>query len=361
MSQEHSGFFINTRQGVIDDATEFYEWQLLRLFIGLDIYWHAHSFGSNDLPPGHRGYIVKVEGHDLDWLTRQAKLVDAPIFVLNGCINPGDFFDPVPSVHWLPWVDWHYQLRAMLHNFSPVVTKQLTKKISSLVRISKPNKMIALAAVKKYHGHDSIVSLNENLYWRTYLKDSRTGHSDFDALLKEVDTYASECQYIDDVSNYRANDTLLHIKLNDFHHPAYQCCAINVTNESFYNSDGRETNGRYFTYPGPFLTEKTLKCLLGETAFIANGQFQTYSTLRSLGFEFEYGLDLSHDKVKPDLERLIAMFGLIQSLQAMDTMEIFENTRTSCLHNKEHVLSGKFYSISEKINQDTVEYIYNNI
>jgi hypothetical protein len=361
MSQEHSGFFIDTRQGVIDDATEFYEWQLLRSFIGLDIYWHAHSFGSDDLPPGHRGYIVKVEGHDLDWLLRQSRLVDAPIFVLNGCVNPGDFFDSVASVHWLPWVDWHYHLRAMLHNFSPVVTKQLTKKISSLVRISKPNKMIALAAVKKYHSHDSIVSLNENLHWRTYLNNSRTGHSDFDALLKEVDTYAGECQYIDDVSTYQDNNTLLHIKLNDFHHPAYQCCAINVTNESFYNSDGWEANGRCFTYPGPFLTEKTLKCLLGETAFIANGQFQTYSTLRSLGFEFDYGLDLSYDNVKPDLERLIAMFGLIQSLQSLDTMEIFENTRNSCLHNKEHVLSGKFYSISEKINQETVQYIYSNI
>ena len=43
MSQEHSGFFIDTRQGVIDDPTEFYEWQLLRSFIGLDIYWHAQQ------------------------------------------------------------------------------------------------------------------------------------------------------------------------------------------------------------------------------------------------------------------------------------------------------------------------------
>jgi hypothetical protein len=168
------------------------------------------------------------------------------------------------------------------------------------------------------------------------------------------------------VSTYLGNDIsshtkLLHIKLNDFHHPAYQCCAINVTNESFYNSDGWDTNGRSFTYAGPFLTEKTLKCLLGETAFIANGQFQTYSTLRSLGFEFDYNLDLSYDNIKPDLDRLIAIFGLIQSLQSMDTMEIFENTRGSCLHNKEHVLSGKFYSISEKINQETVQYIYNNI
>ena len=360
MPQEHSGFFIDTRSGVIDDTTEFYEWQLLRLFIGQDIYWHAHSFGSDDLPPGHRGYIVKVEGHDLDWLSRQAKLVDAPIFVLNGCVNPGDFFDPVTSVHWLPWVDWHYNLQSMLHNFSPVVTKQLTKKISSLVRISKPNKMIALAAVNKYHSHDSIASLNENLHWRTYLDNGRTGHPNFDTLLKEVDIHAGKCQYIDDVSDYRDGNTL-HIKLNDFHHPAYQCCAINVTNESFYNSDGWTADGRCFTYPGPFLTEKTLKCLLGETAFIANGQFQTYSTLRSLGFEFEYGLDLSYDNIKPDLDRLIAMFELIQSLQAVDTMEIFENTRTSCLHNKEHVLSGKFYSISEKINQDTVQYIYNNI
>ena len=177
MSQEHNGYWINTRQGVISDDTEFYEWQLLRSFIGLDIYWHTHSFGTEDLPAGHRGYIVKVEGSDLDWLARQSKLVEAPIFVLNGCVNSGDFFGPEDTVHWLPWVEWHYHMQAMLRDFAPSVVKKPIKKISSLVRISKPNKMIALAAVKKYHGHDSVTSLHDDLQCRSHFATGMTGHT----------------------------------------------------------------------------------------------------------------------------------------------------------------------------------------
>ena len=361
MSQEHNGYWINTRHGVIADHTEFYEWQLLRSFIGLHVYWHTHSFGNEDLPIGHRAYIVKVEGSDLDWLARQSQLVEAPIFVLNGCVNPGDFFDPVGTVHWLPWVEWHYHMQAMLRDFSPVVQKKLSKKISSLVRISKPNKMIALSAVKKYHGHDSITSLHDDLHWRSHFATSTTGHAEFDALLKDIDIYACERESIDDLAAHQGDDVQLQKKINDFHHPAYQCCAINVTNESFYQSDGCRQAGPGFTYPGPFLTEKTLKCLLGETAFIANGQYQTYSTLRRLGFEFDYGLDLSYDEVKQDLDRLVAVTGLIRSLQQPDTMEIFNRARSSCLHNKDHVLSGTFYAMSEKINQESIQYIHDHI
>jgi hypothetical protein len=286
---------------------------------------------------------------------------EAPIFVLNGCVNPGDFFDPLGTVHWLPWVEWHHHMQAMLRDFSPTVTKQLTKKISSLVRISKPNKMIALAAVKKYHCGDSITSLHDDLHWRNHFTTDITGHTAFDACIKDIETYAVKRESIDDLGDHQSNDILLQKKINDFHHPAYQCCAINVTNESFHQSDGWTETGRSFTYPGPFLTEKTLKCLLGETAFIANGQCDTYSTLHYLGFEFDYGLDLSYDSVKPDLDRLVAMTKLIRSLQELDMQEIFQRTRFSSLHNKDHVLSGKLHAISEKINQESIQYIHDHI
>jgi len=361
MTDEHNGYWINTRQGVIDDATRFYEWELLRSFIGMDVYWHTHSFGTDDLPLGHRGYLVKIEGSDPAWVAHQASRVSAPIFVLNGCVNTGDYFDERSGVHWLPWLEWHHHLHAMSRNFDCAVRKILTKKISSLVRISKPNKMVALATVKKYHAADSITSLHDDQHWRSHIPSGITGHAEFDRLLADVLIHASVTERPDDLNSYETDDFTLQSKINDFHHPAYQHCAINVTNESFYQSDGCDDHGRRFIYPGPFLTEKTLKCFMGETAFIANGQAYVYSTLRRLGFEFDYGLDLSYDDTLPDLDRLVAMCKLIRSLKDIDQTDLYQRTRTSCLHNKEHILSGKFYSIGEKINQESVQYIHDHL
>ena len=54
--------------------------------------------------------------------------------------------------------------------------------------------------------------------------------------------------------------------------------AMNITNESFHYSY-MEHNGRGYVWPGPFLSEKPLRCLAGGTAFLSAGQFEVYKTL----------------------------------------------------------------------------------
>jgi hypothetical protein len=110
--------------------------------------------------------------------------------------------------------------------------------------------------------------------------------------------------------------------------------------------------------PGPFLTEKTLKCLLSGTAFVANGQADTYSALSNLGLKFDYNFDLSWDKDIGNLSRLSSIIQLICWLKPYSAMEIFEMTKNSTEHNFDHVWSGEFYQECERHNFKSIEQIF---
>lgn len=355
MKNEFNKYFIDNKNELITESTNFYTWKLLESFIGKNVYWFINTCNPNaSLPPGFNAYIVKNEGPDLQWLFDQSESLNAPIFIFNVCNTT--YFDvdefPYKNIHWLPWIEWHHQTEAMLDNYSGTVEKNIKKKISCLVRMSKTNKLVALSAVHKYHSQDSFTSFhNANYKDSTDVDIEPTGHREFDQILENILIYCNQTKTIDDIHLYENDFTLLQDKIHDFHADAYQTCAINVTNESFFR-----TNHQYT--PGPFLTEKTLNCILGETAFLANGQSGTYLSLQKLGFEFNYGLDLSYDNLIGDLDRLVSLHNTIRSLQYMDTIDIFEQTRNSCLANKEHVLSKKFYNICENINENTINKIH---
>jgi len=363
---EYNGYFIDTRSGVISSSTKFYDWELLKNFIGQDVYWHSRGFQDNDdLPLGHRAYVVKVEGPDTDWIEQQSTKIAAPIFIINGIINDYGAVAHLSNVTWLPWIEWHYQIRSMLRDYSPSVHKNIKKKISCLSRMVRLNRMIAMAAVKTYFGTDAMISWHGCCYRPGDALQSQTGHAEFDQWLARYYDMSITTLHIDDFQMQydvalRHDQDLFQRHTHDFHFDAYQQCAINVTNESFYTS-GQRLHGIDITRPGPFLTEKTLKCLLGETAFIANGNFQTYHTLETLGFKFDYKLDLGYDQISSDLNRLCSMTDVLKTISDIDTMDLFQCTRSSCLANKEHIMSGKFFNICENINEQTVQQILTNI
>ena len=350
-----NNYYLGFKNEAITSKTDFHTWKLLESLIGKNVYWLANDCNPNViLPTGFSAYIVKNEGPDFQWLFDQAELLNAPIFVFNVCNNI--YFDtrafPHKNIHWLPWVEWHYQTEATLRDYSADVTKKISKKISCMTRISKTNKLIALSAVKKYHSNDCFTSFHNRCHQdATDVDTNPTNHLEFDRLLSDIPIYCNTKEIVDDIESHEYNWFVLQKKIHNFHVDAYQTCALNVTNESFFRTHHLYT-------PGPFLTEKTFNCILGETAFLANGQSQTYNTLEKLGFEFNYGIDLSYDNLSGDLDRLVALHKTIESLQYMDTIDIFEQTQNSCLANKEHVLSRRFYNICEKINEQTVQKIH---
>jgi hypothetical protein len=322
--------------------------------IGKQVFWASVDWHTQnkDLPADYPYYLIKTEGPNIDWIERQADLVDGLIFV---CCLPNDYnyFQSHDRVIFLPCVEWHYQLDAMMAKFDVGVSKSIDKKVSVLTNRVTYSKLVGLAAVldsidlqdvchslhnwvedKNVHSWQDTANKTVNYYKNNFLKNFKTYQN-------TIDTAFS--------SN---NLDLLH----DYHHPAYQTAAINVTNES-WNYSQREDR----VLPGPFITEKTLKCLLGETAFLANGQFGTYQTLRRFGFEFDYGLDLSFDNAVGDLNRLEQLTTTIKSLSDINTDNLYQQTRKSCLHNKNWIVSGEFYRIAEQFNTSSIEKMINLI
>jgi hypothetical protein len=114
---------------------------------------------------------------------------------------------------------------------------------------------------------------------------------------------------------------------------------------------------RKYTLPGPHISEKTFKCLLGRTAFIPVGQYDVYRTLSDLGMKFDYGLDLSFDQEPGNLDRLSKTVMLIQEVSQYSAIELYEMTQVSSEYNQELVLSGEFYNSCDRLNLQSIEQI----
>ena len=54
---------------------------------------------------------------------------------------------------------------------------------------------------------------------------------------------------------------------------------------------------------------------------------------------------------------MINMLDVITTLSKVSTQDLYEQTRDSCVYNKEYVISGDFYRTAEAVNQRGVETI----
>jgi hypothetical protein len=353
-------FFLPRIWEEISDTTNFYGWDFLRSLIGRGIFWASVDWYNQDknLPPGYSGYVIKTEGPNVEWIERQVQLVQAPMFV---CCLYKDYgrFDHLPGVYFVPAIEWHYQLDVMSQQFGAQVNKNIRYKISALCHRGTQSKIIALSALAQHHDLENcLISLHDNIEEKNIHSWQSTGNLVIDQHTQYfLENLHKKSIIIDKFDKFSNLDVM---QVYDFHHPAYVNSAINVNNESFHYSLTTINDQKKF-YPGPFVTEKTLKCLLGETAFINNGQFNTYSTLTSLGFKFDYGIDLTYDQAPGDLQRMSGMLTVIKNLKDHTTQELYEQTRDSCLHNKDHIMSGSFWHQAESVNLKAVDTILSNL
>jgi hypothetical protein len=112
-----------------------------------------------------------------------------------------------------------------------------------------------------------------------------------------------------------------------------------------------------YIWPGPFLTEKTLKCLLGGTAFIPVGQFETYKTLQSLGLIFDYDFDTSWDNDSGNLTRFSSIIELIDYLNQFEIDQLVDFTKSSSEHNQNYIVSNKFFNQCQEKNSQSINEI----
>jgi hypothetical protein len=348
-----SRFYLPRIWEEITDSTNFYDWQFLRPLIGRRIFWASvdwQNCDQLDLPSGYVAYVVKTEGPNLNWIERQAQKIDAPIFFAAHYKDYGAL-DHLTNVFFIPVLEGHYMVKNMIDTYDTKIHKQIRYKVSALVHRATQNKILALSSLAKDIGLDQCIISLHNI-------EEKNVHNWQDCGNETLDEYLH--YFIKHFKNktFKPDDIDLSTQLAqwNFQHPAYLNSAININNESFHYSH-MMTDSKSFINPGPFITEKTYKCILSETAFINNGQYDCYDTLISLGFKFDYGLDLSYDKDPANLDRMCKMIDLIKTLNNYDAMEIFLQTRESCLYNKDYIMSGDLFRLAESVNQRGLEQI----
>lgn len=308
------------------------------------------------LPSGYDYYIISfhLEAVDVDWLKQQQ--VTGMIIVL---FDGHNYNLEISGVHFIPFFYWHYQLQTMQDWFGPQQEKkQLLYKFSAVCNRISQSKIWITTKLLESAKESSLILLNSWFEEKNVHHWKPTGNAVLDQLTQTFrDRYLGQEIKIDQFDNQLQN--IQTITSNPWQ-SLYQDCAIHFTNESFHYSNTFKDN-ECFICPGPFLTEKTLKCLLGGTAFIPVGQFETYKMLNNLGLEFDYNFDTSWDNDPGDLTRFSSIVELIDSLAQFEIEQLIEFTQHSSIHNQNYIVSGLFFNQCQEKNSESIEKINNLI
>ena len=290
----------------------------------------------SDLPLGHELYVISfhLEPLDIDWLLLQSGRVGVPVIVLSDSERE-DFPWPV-NLHQFQYYHWHHQIDKIKCWFPTPVPKNINFKASAFCNRITQSKLWIFTALSEYLGNNHcLLKLDDWLEEKNVHHREQTGQQELDNLADVFwKKYWGQTYKIDSFDNITQNHQSF---TADPWSRAYRESAINFTNESFHYSLMHD-----HIVPGPFLTEKTLKCLVGGTAFVPVGQYNTLGSLEKLGLEFAYGFDLSWDKDPGNLTRMRSIVNLIQYVSKYTAQELFEITATSTLHNKDMIWSGEF-------------------
>jgi hypothetical protein len=339
-------------RGTKDSIPQFpgYEW--IKQLPDKKIYFALfQGWNNQDLPQGHDYYIVSfhLEAVDIDWLQQQQ--VTGPIVVL---FDGQDYGLKIPGIYFVPFYYWHNQLDTMIEWFGLREKVTPRYKFSAVCNRITQSKLWITTKLLETAPDSSLIVLNSWLEEKNVHDWQPTGNATLDKLTQIFrDSYLGKEIKIDDFDNHTQNEQRI---TGTPWQPLYQDCAIHFTNESFHYSSMCQHNQEYI-YPGPFITEKTLKCLLGATAFIPVGQFETYKTLSDLGLQFDYEFDISWDNDAGNITRADAIVNLINWLNGCDLSQLIEFTKLSNEYNQNYIISGQFFCRCNERNLESIEKI----
>jgi hypothetical protein len=309
------------------------------IYLFLSAQWKQNGDFPDSPPPGYDYYITHGDSYMFGLPELMINQVQGRIIHLTGSIIP-DSFD-TNQIQYVSYNNAHRRIARIPRVAS--FNKKICYKASALTNRVSQSKAIIFAALKYYLGKDCVTSLHHNLYSEKNTHGWNT-------------TQNQTCDYFLDLFKNNWNNIKLQLPHDDgiegsYNNTAYRQAALNFTQESYHYSFTIQ-DGRSFCQPGPFITEKTWKCLLSSTAFISVGQAYVYRWLRSLGLRFDYGpLDLGFDEDPGNLTRLEKIIDLIQSLKQWSAQDLYEMTLESSLHNQEYVNSLEFWNACEKTNE----------
>jgi len=310
------------------------------IYLALGLDWKADG-SYPDVPPlGYEYYISHGDTLMFGWPEHVIGQIDGKMIHLTGALMP-DSFD-TDRIRYVPYNSAHKRIQGIV---CQEIIKNIQHKTSALVNRVSQSKAVIFAALKNILDEkDCVVSLNHKLKMDHHVHGWQlTSHEVCDYY-----TTLFKDHWLDKKINLPNDDGIDH----SYNNSAYQTAALNFTMESYHYS--AMTNGtRTYVEPGPFVTEKTWKCLLSRTAFVPVGQAYTYRWFRQLGLKFDYGeLDLDFDDDAGNLTRLEKIVKLIKSLRDWSAEDLYEMTLDSTQHNYDLVTSQKFWDTCEESNAD---------
>jgi hypothetical protein len=300
------------------------------------------------LPPnGYDYYITSGDSLMFGLPEHMTTTLSGKVIHLTGCIIEDNF--DTDRFKYVPYNTAH--MKAIRYQLPQNFTKNIKYKASALTNRVTQSKAIIFAALIHYLGEKNCtVSLLHDLYHSKNVHNwQSSGNAVCDYFTKMfVEQYQTKKYFVSDDDG-----------LHGYNNSAYRQAALNFTQESYHYSF-TTTGDKSFVQPGPFITEKTWKCITSSTAFISVGQCYVYRWLKSLGLKFDYGpLNLDFDDDAGNLTRLEKIVTLIQSLQAWSAADLYEMTKDSTEYNVEYVRSSEFWERCEVSNEETYKLLTN--
>lgn len=310
------------------------------------------------LPPNYDFYLISwhIENVDLEWLKEQRSRVDGKFIVLF----PGNSYSYfLPDTEFISYNELHRDIDRMI-DWHGIDRRSHVKKFkfSAICNRATQSKIWVTTKLLEVSGHDSLIIHNPDFLQEKNVHSWQlSGNRHLDQLTK---IYLEKYQTLRLSDGFQqSSDNMQTINSNPWQ-PQYTETALHFTNGSFHYSYMEDANQK-FIYPGPDIDEKTLKCLVAGTPFIACGQFEIYRTLAKAGLEFEYEFDLSWDTDPGNLTRFEKICELIDYLSQYSVSDIVEMTRKSTIHNTEFILKKGFYSRCETQRKLAVEKLFDCI
>lgn len=313
-----------------------------------------------DLPQGYDNYILSYHSERIhwEWMRKQAENIDGRIIIVNDGL-PYDNFDKLPNVDFYTFHSWHFQLQQIHELFPKMPNKQQKHKVSAINNRVTQSKLIIFTAIMELIEDNSLVKLSEWIEPKNVNWWQKTGYPILDQLTDTFrQKYEGKSISIDDFLIKNSTNQSLN---SDPFSIAFTDAALHFCLESYHYSYMVDDYGEYIR-SGPHLSEKTLKCLLGQTAFIPVSQFDVYNQLQQLGFMFDYGpLDLSFDKDAGNLSRLVKIVELCKTINLYSIEDLIRYTNVSSKHNREHIISEDFGNLCKKQNEQTANTILTDL
>jgi hypothetical protein len=302
-----------------------------------------------DFPIGYDYYIIsyETENTNIAWLSEQQKKCNAKFIVLH----PGQNYDLViPNTTFITYINLHHHLDKMINWWGDRPSKNKKKyKFSAISNRITQSKVWITTKLLETAKDDSLMVLGSSLTLKNVHDWQLTGNANLDNLTQ---IYKTKYQTLTIPDGFDQKNNSQRHNSNPYQ-PVYTDCSLHFVTGSFHYSLMQD-----YIYPGPYIDEKILKCLLAGVAFVPCAQFENYKFLENLGLEFDYDFDTDWDRDPGNLTRFDSICKLIDNLNQYSPTEIVSKTHESTEFNRNFILDKKFHKNCQQVNQQSLDQLF---